>query len=70
MPRTAPFYSKNEIHKHVRVFHTNDMCQPGREIPSWDRVPGKSDYRECEVCEERNEKWDTLPAGAMRDLLG
>ena len=26
-----PFYSINEPRKSVRVFHSNDMCQPGRE---------------------------------------
>ena len=72
MPRTRPFYSVNEIKKAVqnRVFHNNDACPPGQEIPPWDRRPGTNDYRECDVCEGRNKNWDTLPPGAVRDLLG
>ena len=70
MPRITPFYSINEPRKSVRVFHSNDMCQPGREISPWDRLPGTNGYRECEVCAKRNRNWDSLPAGAARDLFG
>jgi hypothetical protein len=72
MARTAPFYSINEIGKAIqnRVFHDNDLCAPGYEIPINDRRLGTNNYRECEVCQRRNKNWDSLPHGAARDLTG
>ena len=72
MARTAPFYSIHEDDKPIRnrVFHTNDRCPPGCEIPIQDRRLGTKNYSECEVCQGRNKIWDSFPPSATRELCG
>jgi len=51
-----PFHSINEVLKPAsqRVYHNNDACPPGRDIPSWERKQGTNNYRLCEDCARRN----------------
>jgi len=51
----ADFYSINEVKKPEanRVYHNNNTCPPGRDIPQNERRPGKGGYRECKDCAER-----------------
>ena len=53
-----PFYSVNEVLKPAskRVYHNNSDCPPGRDIPTWERKQGTSDYRLCEDCARRNNR--------------
>lgn len=50
------FYSVNEAQKpvHHRVYHNNNACPPGRDIPTWERKLGTGGYRLCEKCEQFN----------------
>jgi hypothetical protein len=53
MPTVAAFYSVNETLKPVknsRVYHDNNACAPGRDIPAKERKPGTGGYRHCEQC--------------------
>ena len=36
MARVAPFHTKNR----TDVYHNNDNCGPGAEIPKYDRIDG------------------------------
>ena len=43
-----PFHSK-----YRQIYHTNDRCGAGAEIPEHDRVAGKGgDYRQCKNCKK------------------
>jgi NADPH-dependent glutamate synthase beta subunit-like oxidoreductase len=50
----APFYSINENLKHPanRVYHNNNACPSGRDIPEWERQSGTGGYRWCENCQK------------------
>jgi hypothetical protein len=48
MAKVAAFHSKNQ----TDVYHNNDKCGAGAEIPHYDRVPGKSDKRLCKNCKK------------------
>ena len=50
--KIQPFHSSIEIKKDVgsRVFHDNNKCPLVDEIPSKERVPGRSNYRLCKHC--------------------
>ena len=52
MPKTLPFHSINEADKlrEDRVYHDNDSCPSGRDIPRWERVAGTASYRLCKRC--------------------
>jgi hypothetical protein len=52
MAAAAPFYSVNEVKKPPvnRVYHDNNACPPGREVPSWERRSGTGGYRLCNDC--------------------
>lgn len=52
------FYSINEVQKpnHSRVYHNNNQCAPGRDIPSWERRQGTNNYRHCEHCGDLNSR--------------
>lgn len=56
MPQVPAFYSVNEVKKlpQHRVYHNNNTCPPGRDIPTWERKPGTGGYRLCEDCNNRN----------------
>ena len=56
MANVNAFYSINEAYKPVdkRVYHNNDVCPPGRDIPQSERRSGTNNYRLCRDCEERN----------------
>jgi hypothetical protein len=52
MARVPTFYSvlqakKPEDH---RIYHDNDRCFPGRDIPQHDRRVGDNGYRLCLEC--------------------
>ena len=55
MSPVYPFYSVNEVLKpaHQRVYHNNDTCPPGRDIPHHERRQGTNNYRLCEDCAKR-----------------
>ncbi len=55
MAKVDPFYSINEVDKPAtkRVYHNDNTCPPGRDIPSWERKPGTGGYRLCEDCQRR-----------------
>jgi hypothetical protein len=52
MAKVAPYYSVNEIKKppEKRIYHDNDACPPGRDIPPHERRAGTGGYRLCEDC--------------------
>jgi hypothetical protein len=56
MTLVASFYSVNEVQKPVdqRVYHNNNACPPGRDIPSWERRSGTGGYRLCRDCQNLN----------------
>jgi hypothetical protein len=56
MATVNSFHSVNETSKPAsqRVYHNNDACPPGRDIPSWERRPGTGGYRLCDDCARRN----------------
>lgn len=56
MARVSDFYSVNETKKPPanRVYHNNDTCPPGRDIPQNERRTGQNGYRLCEDCQRRN----------------
>jgi hypothetical protein len=58
MALTPAFHSINEVQKAPahRVYHNNNTCPPGRDIPSWERRPGTGNYRLCHDCALRNAK--------------
>jgi hypothetical protein len=58
MTLVPAFYSLNEIHKPAthRVYHNNNACPPGRDIPQKERLLGTGSYRLCEDCNKLNAK--------------
>ena len=54
MSKVSPFYSANEERKpeQERVYHDNDECGPGSEIPQHALCKGTGGYRLCEDCEK------------------
>lgn len=54
MTKVSAFHSVNEKNKDPtkRVHHDNNLCAPGRDIPSWERQAGSNGYRLCDVCAE------------------
>jgi hypothetical protein len=53
-----PFNSINEAKMPVkdRVYHNNDRCRPGKDIPKKERRPGTAGYRLCTHCKNLNAK--------------
>jgi hypothetical protein len=47
-----PFHSKNQ----TNVYHTNDKCGAGAEIPGYDRLRGTGDNRLCKNCKKLNSR--------------
>jgi hypothetical protein len=58
MPKVAPFYSVNEAAKPLRhrVYHDNNNCPPGRDIPKNEQRPGTGGYRLCENCQKLDQQ--------------
>ena len=48
----ANYYSVNEEVKPAdkRVYHNNEKCRAGRDIPQNERRPGTNNYRLCQDC--------------------
>lgn len=53
MSKVSPFYSVNEARKlpQNRVYHNNNACPAGRDIPLHERRPGTGAYRLCKDCQ-------------------
>ena len=53
--KVLPFHSVNETNKPIqnRVYHNDNTCPPGRDIPKNERIFGKGGYRLCKVCQQR-----------------
>jgi hypothetical protein len=56
MSAVADFHSINEAKKPPanRVYHNNNACPPGRDIPTHERRQGTGGYRLCHDCQELN----------------
>ena len=56
MPRVPAFYSVNEAKKAAthRVYHDNDACPLGRDIPQNERKLGDGKHRLCVDCRRLN----------------
>ena len=54
MAKVAAFHSVNEAKKPAanRVYHNNDSCRPGQDIPRNERVAGTGGYRLCDHCQK------------------
>jgi hypothetical protein len=54
MAKVTEYYSINEAKKPAdkRVYHDNDQCRAGRDIPQSERRNGKGGYRHCEDCDK------------------
>ncbi len=52
MSKVPEFHSVNETSKPVadRVYHNNDACPSGRDIPRNERMAGRGGYRLCKHC--------------------
>ena len=48
MAKVAPFHSKNQ----TDVYHNNDKCGAGAEIPNYDRLRGDGGKRLCKNCKK------------------
>lgn len=53
LAQVPAFHSINEIDKPAdkRVYHNDDACAPGRDIPKNERRGGTGGYRLCKDCE-------------------
>jgi hypothetical protein len=53
-----PFNSVNEVKKSVdqRVYHNNNKCASGHDIPKKERRSGTAGYRLCMHCKNLNMK--------------
>jgi hypothetical protein len=53
MGRVSPYHSVNESKKPTdkRVYHTDDQCRAGRDIPHNERLPGTGGYPHCKDCQ-------------------
>jgi hypothetical protein len=38
----------------ARVYHNNDACQLGKQIPGWERKDGNGNHRLCKECDRLN----------------
>lgn len=58
MTTVPAFHSVNEVKKPQanRVYHNNNACPPGRDIPSWERRTGTGGYRLCQDCDRLNKQ--------------
>jgi len=58
MTSTPAFHSVNESKKPVpnRVYHNNNACPPGRDIPTKERLQGTGGYRLCLDCDNLNKQ--------------
>jgi hypothetical protein len=67
MPQVPAFYSVNEAKKAAanRVYHDNDACPLGRDIPQNDRKLGDGRHRLCVDCRRLN-NLDNLAATSSR----
>ena len=56
MSKVSEFYSINEVKKlpNKRVYHNNDACPAGRDIPTNERLDGTNNHRLCKDCAELN----------------
>lgn len=45
-----------------QVYHDDDECPAGRDIPWWNRRPGADDLPRCPQCIEIATRRTTLPA--------
>jgi len=56
MAKVPAFYSVNEEKKpvHNRVYHNNNSCRPGQDIPPHERRAGTGGHRLCEDCQKYN----------------
>jgi hypothetical protein len=52
--KVLPFHSVREINNPAknRVYHNDNMCPPGRDIPKSERKKGTGNYRLCKVCQQ------------------
>ena len=55
MAKVPAFYSVNEANKpaNKQVYHNDNACPPGRDIPQNERRTGTGGYRLCEDCARR-----------------
>ena len=53
--KVLAFHSVNETNKPVqkRVYHNDNTCPPGHDIPKSEREKGTGGYRLCKVCQQR-----------------
>jgi hypothetical protein len=53
-----PFNSINEVKKkpEQRVYHNNNKCASGHDIPRKERLSGTAGYRLCRHCKDLNAK--------------
>ena len=67
MPLVPAFYSVNEAKKAAthRVYHDNDACPLGRDIPQNERKLGDGKHRLCVDCRRLN-NLDNLAAPSSR----
>ena len=56
--RVADFNSVNQVKKPVdkRVYHNNNKCPSGYDIPDKERRRGSAGYRVCQHCKVLNAK--------------
>jgi hypothetical protein len=54
MAKVADYYSINEAKKPAdkQVYHDNDQCIAGRDIPKSEQRPGRGGYRHCNDCDK------------------
>lgn len=54
--RVTPFNSINESKKSLekRVYHNNNKCASGRDIPKKERRSGMAGYKLCQHCKDLN----------------
>ena len=54
MAKVADYYSVNEVSKPAdkRVYHDNDQCKAGRDIPKNEQRPGRGGYKHCQDCDK------------------
>jgi hypothetical protein len=50
MSKVAPYHSNNP--SDPDVYHDHDDCPTGKQIPSWNKKPGKNGWRQCKDCEQ------------------
>jgi len=52
MPIVPAYHSVTQTRKREaqRIYHDNDRCSPGRDIPQHERLDGDGGYRRCIEC--------------------